>query len=187
MAKKNKIKRKVSKPGAPAAVVTSASPSKSKRVQKKFPFIDFILRPHIGFIVLSLLFGGLFIVTTPPFQVVDEVSHFKRAFKLSQLATVQKIKNNRSGDDVPISIDSTLSVFRYLMYHSDQKVDKQNILDAFKIRLQPDKIQFTDIAAGPYFYPSYLPQFPAIFLGRIFELNVLVILYLGRFLALLFY
>jgi len=126
-------------------------------------------------------------VTTPPFQVVDEVSHFKRAYKLSQLATVQEIKNNQSGDVVPVSIDSTLSVFRYLMYHSDQKVDKQKILDAFKIRLQSQKTHFTDIAAGPYFYFSYIPQFPAILLGRLFGWSVLLMLYLGRFFALLFY
>jgi len=188
MPKKNKIKRKVSKPSAPTAVGTSASPSKSKRfTQKELPFISFIAKPHVGFVILSLLFGSLFLVTTPPFQVADEVSHFKRAYKLSEFTTIQKIKNNQSGDYVPVSIDSTLSVFRYLMYHSDQKVDKQKILDAFKIRLQPEKKEFSENPAGPYFYLSYMPQFIAIFLGRLFTLNVLVMLYLGRIFGLLFY
>jgi uncharacterized membrane protein len=188
VSKKNKIKRKIGKPGTTAAVVTPVSSSTGKQsVQKKFPFIDFILRPHIVFTILSFLFGSLFIVTTPPFQVADEIAHFKRAFKLAELGTIQKIKNNQSGDDVPVSIDSTLSLFRYLMYHSEQKVDKQKILDAFKIPLQPRKRKFTNIDAGPYFYLSYIPQFPAVYLGKLLGLNVLVILYLGRFFALIFY
>jgi uncharacterized membrane protein len=187
MSKKNKIRRKISKPGASSSVVTSTSPSKSRLVEKRFPFISIIAKPHIGFIILSLLFGTLFLVTTPPFQVADEISHFKRAFKLSEFATIQKIKNNQSGDYVPVSIDSTAAIFNYLMFHPDQKVDKQKILDAFKTRLQPKKEQFAGIAAGPYFYVSYIPQFPAILVGRLFGLSVLVMLYLGRFFALLFY
>ena len=185
MSKKNKIKRKTTKSGPPTLAVTSASSSRTKRVEPRF--ITFIIRPHIAFTILSLLFGSLFLVTTPPFQVADEISHFKRAYKLSELATIQKIKNNQSGDYVPVSIDSTSSIFGYLMFHSDQKVDKQNIPDAFKIRLQSQQTQFTNIAAGPYFYFSYIPQFPAIFLGRLFGWSVLVMLYLGRFLGLLFY
>src|SRR5204863_5351826 len=38
-----------------------------------------------------------------------------------------------------------------------------------------------------YFYFSYLPQLPAMIIGRVSRMNVLSILYLGRLFALLFY
>ena len=126
-------------------------------------------------------------LTTPPFQVADEIAHFDRAFKLSEFGTFQKNIDNKSGDYVPSNIDSTFMLFRYISWDYDKKTDKQKILAANKIPLQPNKRSFINIDAGPYFYFSYLPQYPAIYIGKIFGLSVLSILYLGRFFGLLFY
>ena len=43
------------------------------------------------------------------------------------------------------------------------------------------------MTAGSYSYVSYLPQLPAIYIGRLFNFNVLTIFYLGRIFALAFY
>lgn len=66
-------------------------------------------------------------------------------------------------------------------------MERNQIINAMKAPLGNDKRKFTQIDAGAYFYVSYLPQFPAILLGKILNLNVLHILYLGRVFALLFY
>jgi uncharacterized membrane protein len=61
------------------------------------------------------------------------------------------------------------------------------IKNALKIPLENSKRKFIMYSAGGYFYFSYLPQIPAVIIGKILNLNVLNILYLGRLLALLFY
>lgn len=184
MSKKNKLIKNKSR--ANKKQPADSAPHYNSASVKPSVF-DKIIRPHIFFPILAGIFGSLFIITTPPFQVPDEIAHFDRAYKLAEFGTFQKIENNQSGDYIPQSIDSTLWLFRYLSWKPDEKVDKQQIIDAFKIPLREDKRKFVNIDAGPYFYFSYIPQYPAIYLGKLFDLNVLTILYLGRFLGLLFY
>lgn len=184
MSKKNKFKK-------PSAAEPKSqrvpAPSRNEKSPRKASAFDLWLKPHHVFTILAFIFGSLFIVYTPPFQVPDEIAHFDRAFKLSEFSTLQKIEDNKSGDYVPSNIDSTLWLFRYLSWKPDQKVEKQQILNAFKIPLDQKKRKFVNIDAGPYFYFSYIPQFPAIYIGKLLNLNVLTILYLGRFLGLIFY
>ena len=184
MSKKNKIKQKKLR----AAIPQSPSISKVKEVFPKKPsrFAQ-LLKPHIAFVILAFIFGSSFIIITPPFQVPDEIAHFDRAFKLAELGTFQKIENNKSGDYLPSNIDSAFSMFAYLRWRPDNKVEKQKIFDALKIPLEKIKKKFVQIDAAPYFYFSYIPQIPAVFAGKLLKLNVLYILYLGRFFALIFY
>ncbi len=167
-------------PPAEPATEKETRPERSSR-------LGILLKPHVQFALLAFVFGSLFIITTPPFQIPDEKGHFARAFILAEFNTFQRIENNHSGDDLPVSIDSALGLFRYLNWKPDEKVEKKQILDAFTIPLDQQKRQFSIIDGGSYFYFSYIPQFPAIYLGKLFDLNVLTILYLGRFFGLLFY
>ena len=139
MSKRNKIKQKKLR----AAVPQSPSISKVKEVFPKKPsrFAQ-LLKPHIAFVILAFIFGSSFIIITPPFQVPDEIAHFDRAFKLAELGTFQKIENNKSGDYLPSNIDSAFSMFSYLRWRSDNKVDKQKIFDALKIPLEKNKKQY---------------------------------------------
>jgi uncharacterized membrane protein len=100
---------------------------------------------------------------------------------------MQKLENNQSGDYVPANIDSAFNQFRRLLWHSQQKIEKEKTLEAMKITLDPGRRKFTNIDAGNYFYFSYLPQLPAMIVGRVAHMNVLYILYLGRLFALLFF
>ena len=184
MSKKTKLRKKQARTiPAPVDIATKNKEVSPKRSSKW----DLLLRPQNIFVILAFLFGTGILLSTPPFQVPDEIAHFDRAYKLSEFATFQRTENKASGDYVPASIDSAFLLFRYLSWQPDNKVEKQKILDALKIPLENKKRKFAQIDAGPYFYLSYLPQYPAIYLGKIFKLNVLVILYLGRFFALLFY
>jgi uncharacterized membrane protein len=181
MSKKKKLKT-----GDAKAAKSPAAPAPVKKPAGHVP-LPFWLRPHIMFAVLAFLFGTLFLVYTPPYQVPDEIAHFDRAYMLSEFKTLQKNENNTSGDYAPISIDSSFWLFRYLSWNPDKKTSKKNIIEAFKIPLENNKRKFTRIDGGGYFYFSYLPQYPAIYLGKLLNLNVLTVLYLGRLLALLFY
>ncbi len=177
--KKKNIKRV---PAPPSATVKKTTPT-----QKKNSWLDLVLKPQIVFSIFAFIFGTLFIFSTPPFQVADEIAHFDRTFKLAELGTFQKVENNFSGDYVPKSIDSTLKLFRYLSWRPDQKVRSRQITQALTIPLKADERAFVNIDAGVYFYFSYIPQLPAMLIGKILNFNVLYILYLGKLFALLFF
>ena len=183
MSNKYKMTKDESRSKVPPAQPARAEETRPERSSR----LSILLKPHIQFALLAFVFGSLFIITTPPFQIPDEKAHFARAFKLAEFNTFQRIENNQSGDDIPVNIDSAFGLFRYLNWKPDEKVEKKQILDAFTIPLDQVKRHFSTIDGGIYFYFSYIPQYPAIYLGKLFNLNVLTILYLGRFFGLLFY
>ena len=147
----------------------------------------YLLLPHNVFAILALVFGFLFLVTTPPFQVPDECAHVNRAYELSEFKLWQQVKDNKPGNYLPASLDSAAQRFTYLWFDPGQKSSVVQISDAFDIKLDRDKTKFIASSAGSYSYFSYIPQLPAVFIGRLFNMNVLSMLYLGRFFALLFY
>ena len=149
--------------------------------------LDRVLRAHNVFAILALIFGTCFLISTPPFQVPDEIAHFDRVFRLAEGGVTQKLENGRSGDYVPASIDTAFRQFRYLSWKSDQKLKKEKIFNALRIPLNQEKRKFDRIDAGNYFYFSYIPQLPAVLIGKLFGMNVLIILYLGRVFGLIFY
>ncbi|MER3433396.1 MAG: hypothetical protein C4288_08190 [Leptolyngbya sp. ERB_1_1] len=60
---------------------------KSKVVKKhqNFPSLHrFIKSPERAFLILSLIFGMMFIIALAPFQSPDEPAHFYRAYQLSE-------------------------------------------------------------------------------------------------------
>ena len=126
-------------------------------------------------------------ISTPPFQVPDEIAHFDRVFRLAEGGVTQKLENGQSGDYVPASIDSAFQQFSYLRWHWRQKLAKEKIFNALRIPLNRENRKFERIDAGNYFYFSYIPQLPAVLIGKLFGMNVLTILYLGRLFGLAFY
>ncbi len=150
-------------------------------------WLDALLKPHNAFGILALVFGSAFIVTTPPFQVPDEAAHFFRTFSLSEFDVAQDVEGTQTGDVLPSSLDSAASIFNYLKFVPANKVPDGQITAAMKIALEPGNRKFMQVSAGNYIYPCYIPQLPAVWIGKILRLNVLHILYLGRFFALLFY
>lgn len=171
--------------------ITKKSSQKLIKTTKSAPgqngWFEKIFAPHIIFLFLSVVFGICFLITIPPFQNPDEIAHFDRAYKLTEFKTFQKIENNTWGDYIPKSIDSVSSKFAQLRWRPDVKTEKAEIAGALQIPLNKSQTKFSNIDAGAYFYFSYLPHLPAVFLGRIFNLNVLYIFYLGRLFALAFY
>lgn len=167
-------------------VVTAPMDNKPGKPVKPSRFRS-LLQPHNAFAVLALLFGSIFIITTPPFQVPDECAHVNRTFELSDFHVWQKVKDNKTGNYLPSSLDSAASRFTYLWFAPGNKISGDQISDAFRIPLNKNDKKFIAGSAGNYFYFSYIPQLPAVFIGKLLNLNVLSILYFGKFLALLFY
>lgn len=197
MAKKNKPLKTNSKSGQ----VVQSSKSKKPEVNAPLhPWIEAILRPQSIFLFLAVVFGLFFAFTLPPFQVPDEAAHMFRAYQLSKFDFTVETQNNVYGNYqlpspdnavggtyLPSSFDSVQMKFAHLRFHPERRTSKKEIQDAAAIQLEPEKVKFTEMTAGNYSHFSYLPQLPAIYVGRLLNLNVLSIFYLGRIFALAFY
>lgn len=177
---------------------TTAKAAKDKT--KSSLYLNLLLKPQNIFLILATTFGLSFIFTIPPFQVPDEASHMFRAYQFTKLEMRVEEKNNVYGnfrapskDNIvwgtylPSNLDSVQMKFVYLKFQPQNKTKKKAILDACSIKLEPEKQKFTEMTASAYSFFSYIPQIPAIIIGRIVNLNVIPLLYLGRIFALAFY
>jgi uncharacterized membrane protein len=172
----------------------------AKNKTKGSLYLNMLLKPQNIFLILATAFGLSFIFTIPPFQVPDEASHMFRAYQFTKLEMRVEEKNNVYGnfrapskDNIvwgtylPSNLDSVQMKFVYLKFQPQNKTKKKAILDACSIKLEQEKQKFTEMTASAYSFFSYIPQIPAIIIGRIVNLNVIPLLYLGRIFALAFY
>lgn len=140
----------------------------------------FILRsriiPEYAFLGVSLVFGLLMVVVTPPFQVPDEPSHLYRSYQISEF-NIFKYK-----DDVPQSLIQLASISNRMKFMAHEKTSKKEILALANIKLNPGN---RATAESPNYIMPYLPQAFGIFIGKLFHLEPLWLFYLGRLFNLL--
>ena len=53
---------------------------------------------------MSIAFGLVMLIITPPFEAPDEPHHFMRAYQISQGQLLPTFRNNKGGDELPESI-----------------------------------------------------------------------------------
>lgn len=135
-----------------------------------------VTAPEKVYLGLGLVFGLLFILAIPPFQVPDEFSHFARAYGIVEGNLIA-----RSLDiDVPASSVAFYHSVEYLNFQSEQKISPLSLASSLGMPLNPaDKTPFLTNAAG---YPpvSYFPEVLGMGIGRLFNASPLLLLYLGR-------
>jgi uncharacterized membrane protein len=171
-----------------------------KENNKRSIYLNLLLKPQNIFLILATTFGLSFIFTIPPFQVPDEAAHMFRAYELSRLHLKLEEKNNVFGNYlppapdnkvtcgyIPSSLDSAQRQFFYLKFQPNNKTSWKTIKEVGAIKLNPEKEKYTEITAGAYSFFGYIPQIPALIIGRMLNLNVLSLFYLGRIFALAFF
>jgi uncharacterized membrane protein len=136
--------------------------------------------PTKFFVIVTALFGSLFLLITPPLQAPDEQSHFVQAYRVSEgRLSVGSIAGN-----YPISISKTLKTVLYdtdIRFDSNQKYDLHRTKAALNIHLDESKREETKELAGTSYSPVvYLPQAIMIALGRGLDLSPILLIYLAR-------
>ena len=140
------------------------------------------LRPVQLFAIMALLFGGLFIGLTPPFQSPDEPNHFLRAYQVSEGHFFpEKIENQRLGGYLPASLQSVADSFAYLKNDYQARLRPGWMNRSRAIPLLPDHRLLLDFANTAVYAPTaYLPQAVAIALLRPLGAGPLMLLYAAR-------
>lgn len=161
------------------------SPRKPLGIKKK------LLLPHVAFAILGTLFGLVFLVVTPPFQVADEPAHFYRAFQVSELHIFRALEPPEHEQDplpralLPRSLAATVDStgFFRIRFNPHEKADIGKILSLFHVHLDPHARELLRVA--PYSPLAYIPQAIGVALGRAFNSSPLHLLYIGRVFALM--
>jgi uncharacterized membrane protein len=148
------------------------------------------VKPEKAFIVMGLIFGILFLIVTPPFQVADESTHFYKALNLADGHILSEKQGDEIGFYIPESAINVVGVFQKLHHHLENKIKMGYTISLINLPLQNNYKTFKDLSVVAIVsYPPvpYLASASAIFLGELFNFSPLVLLYLGRLANLLLY
>jgi len=146
-------------------------------------------RKDIHFAVIGFIFGILFMIAVPPFQVPDEGNHFLRSYQISQGELLSERRDKSGGGEVPVSLSITADKIggNNVAFHPENKQSIINILEAFHIPLERDIKKYTPFSNTAIYSPvPYIPQVIGISAGKIFDAPPVMLLYLGRVFNLIF-
>ena len=153
-----------------------------------------ISSPVLVFSIIALFFGSLIIALTPPFAGGDEEAHFIRAYGISQ----GQLTVERYGEvELPESYRKTIGCMQtsapvpgeiYTYDSTGYGKDKAGALScAFSLPLDRPNSEGVFTTASSYSPTTYAPQVIAIWIGKLFNLPIVVMLYLMRIFVMLAY
>jgi uncharacterized membrane protein len=138
-------------------------------------------------VTLSLLFGSLVILATPPLRGPDETAHFLRAYGVAQGDLVPSLRDgdNRKGVLLPPRLYSGFDFFeRVRVKEKEQGFSYRSVFKAYQAapaaEISPSAILVPYAGSEGYSPVAYLPQAAAALLARALDLTFLPTLYLMR-------
>lgn len=153
----------------------------------KVPKFSFFIQPEKAFVTIGLIFGILFLLITPPFQVADETAHFFRSYQVSEGQIVAEKQKNQVGGPLPQSlVDTWQKVSSGIPNNPEIKQKPADIFSLLNLPLKSDNKIFGHFPNTSLYSPiPYLPQAAGMMLGKAFGLSPIILLYLGRIFNLL--
>jgi uncharacterized membrane protein len=145
------------------------------------------LRPVTAFVTLSLLFGSLVILATPPLRGPDETAHFLRAYGIAQgdIVPSRRDGQNRKGVLLPPRLFEGFDFFESVrIIEKEAGFNYRGVFEAYLGNSPTRAAQsagFVPYAGSEGYSPiAYLPQAAAALLARALDLTFLPTLYLMR-------
>jgi uncharacterized membrane protein len=137
--------------------------------------------PEKAFLSIGLVFGILFLLVIPPFQVPDEPAHFYRAYQVSEGKFIAEKRDNIAGGLIPKSLSDSVVIWNSIPFHPENKTTKKQFLETFNVSLKKREKFFAAFPNTALYSPiPYLPQAIGIALGKVLYLSPIILLYLGR-------
>lgn len=134
------------------------------------------------FLCFAVSFGLMFLLITPPFQAPDEGNHYFRAFQVSEGRLKAEKQDDGVGGTLPASLLYTFQhVSRDIPFHPENKQKIGDILSLIDLPLQKKEREFIHFPNTALYSPvPYLPQASGIFVGKLFGLSPILLMYMGR-------
>jgi uncharacterized membrane protein len=134
------------------------------------------------FVVISVVFGSIYVVLIPPFQSPDEPNHFLRAWQISEgHFWPERTTDARLGAYFPPELQVFIDSFSYLKNDYSARISVQKIRNHPFFEREPQGRVFQDFANTAVYAPmAYLPQATAMAILRPLGINPLHLLYGAR-------
>lgn len=142
------------------------------------------------FLLFSLLFGLMWMMILPPYQAPDEVNHFLRSYMIADGKLMcDNINGRNAGAYFPRSVYELADKVESgkIATHPEVKQDTHLLRDAFNLKVTKEKVYVELPGACVYNPIPYLPQSLGILIGKLMNLPVLTLFYLGRLFNLFVY
>lgn len=140
------------------------------------------------FVLMALFFGLLYVFILPPFQSVDEGAHFYRTYQISSGKFIAHNIDGKVGDVLPQSLSDFYNLYKPFIKDIDKKTGIENIKRDFQIKVEEDKTVYTEFVNTALYSPvCYISQIPGVIAGKILNLPLAGIYYLGRMCNLIAY
>lgn len=137
------------------------------------------------FFILNFFFWGIiFLFLVPPFQAPDEQVHFPRVFELSCGKILLSKGEKVGGANLPASIQEFTSIMGAIPFHKENKFDYKTLYQHLTTPTNEKETTFITFSTQLYSPFQYLPQVLGISVGKIFDVSICVLYYLGRLFSL---
>jgi len=142
----------------------------SKKIYEK-------LQPHVVYLILGLIIGGIYVFIIPLCAQSDEPAHLYRAFQVAKGEIISPEKDGAFVSELPISIQEMIQV-----NSEDKKREYKKYYDIKEMmQIQLNKEETTEIVTiGNYLGISYFPHVIGIKTGMMLNLNPYYSAMLGR-------
>ncbi len=111
----------------------------------------------------------------------DEPHHFYRSYQLSEGKIFPQKFGNSVGGRLPANVVKTGEFLKELRFKKNNKTSSKDIIEVMKIKINEDQREEVSFPITALYSPiAYIPQIMGIEIGRILNLPVLMLLYLGR-------
>lgn len=147
----------------------------------------FKVREEYIFAFITILFGVLFVLITPPFSGKGEVHHFVLAFAKSEGQNMLKSDDGQAGFMIPKSIIMTTQDFENAKMKNDGKLSGELIDKYSKLKLHINDRIFYELTEKNINKLSYLPGIIGIWIGKQINSNTIYLLWFTRIAGLLFF
>jgi len=126
------------------------------------------------FVPVAVIFGLLYMITTPAFRAQDEDLHFYRAYEISEGHLTSDLLNGVGGRVLPSSLEN-------ITRPGVTKIKYEDTFKAFELQLKPNFSEFVEFPNAALYSPVvYIPQASGIFLAKALRLNPMWMVYFGR-------
>lgn len=156
----------------------------------KMRFRLIIEQPHFIFVFIGLIWGLFMLAATPPFAGCDEPNHFYRAFQVAEGGFLPVKKDNLLGGNIPASLIHTVqnAIPKDMPGNEDRKQNLDNIFKLMHLPLNVRDRQFVSFHNTAVYSPiTYLPQYFAINIGKLFDASPIALFYAARAANLIFW
>ena len=142
--------------------------------------MTFIKRPETLFVVIGTVFGLLYLICIPPFQVADEDRHYYRAFQIAEGHLISQVHEGHAGGWLPVSVAQCGASTNALRWNKDETITPQEIRVGLSVPLNLSERVFVAFRSAVYSPVAYLPAAIAFRIGIWFNAPPLWLMYIGR-------